>query len=98
MLAIIDSSTGLIYFGIAALVACGALWTGWRALRGRGRWLLLLPALVAGLVMWAVFDSLVLAPVRWEREGVCSGWWQAVPTYLEDGTHNRKPELCIAPM
>lgn len=98
ILAVIDPWTGLIWFTVASLVVAGLCWGAWAALRGRQRLLLVLPALVAAAVMWAALDTLVLAPIRWQRDGVCSGWWQAVPTYLDDGTYNRKPELCISPM
>lgn len=98
MLAIIDPWTGTIWFTVVTLVAAGGFWAAWHVLRARRRWLLVLPALMAGLVLWAALDTLVLAPLRWQRDGVCSGWWQAVPTYLDDGSYNRTPELCIAPM
>lgn len=98
MLAIVDPWSGTIWFIVVALVAAGLLWAGWWAVRGRRRWLLMLPALVAVGVLWVAFDTLVLAPTRWERDGVCSGWWQEVPTFLPDGSYNHKPELCIAPM
>src|SRR5687767_6327147 len=97
-LAVIDPWTGGIWFGIGFLVMAGVFFGLWRALRGRWRWVLVVPGLAAALVTWAAFDSMVLAPIRWQRDGVCSGWWQAVPTYLEDGTYNRTPDLCIAPM
>lgn len=98
MLAIIDPWTGTIWFTVGVLLAAGVFWGAWRVLRGRQRWLLVVPGLVAVVVLWVALDSLVVAPIRWQRDGVCSGWWQAVPTYLDDGTYNRKPELCIAPM
>jgi hypothetical protein len=98
VLAVIDLWTGAIWFTVLALVAAAAAWGAWRLLHGHQRWLLLLPAVVGVAVLWAAFDTLVLAAVRWERDGVCSGWWQAVPTYMPDGTYNRKPDLCIAPM
>ena len=98
MLAIIDPWTGTIWFTVGLLIAAGVFWGGWHLLPGRQRWLLVVPGLIAALVLWAALDSLVLAPIRWQRDGVCSGWWQAVPTYLDDGTYNDTPELCIAPM
>lgn len=96
-MAVIDPWTGGIWFTIGLLVVIGLFAAAWWALRGRWRWLLALPAIVTAFVVWVAFDSLVLAPVRWQSDGVCSGWWQGVPTYLDDGTENRTPEVCVGP-
>ena len=97
MLAVIDPWTGSIWFTVLALIAGALFWGAWRVLRGRQRWLMLLPSLVGVIVLGVVFDALVLAPIRWQRDGVCSSFWQAVPTYLDDGSYNRTPELRVAP-
>ena len=97
MLAVIDPWTGGIWFTVLGLVAAGLFWGAWLVLRGRQRWLMVLPALVAVLVLGVAFDTLVLAPVRWQRDGVCSGFWQPVPTYLKNGSYNRTPDLCVGP-
>lgn len=97
MLAVIDPWTGGIWFFVVVAVASALFWGAWRLLRGRQRWLMLLPSLVTLLVLGVLFDTLVLAAVRWQRDGVCSGFWQPVPTYLGDGSYNRTPDLCVAP-